>query len=386
MKFKYFLFFTLCFSIVLFSSQKKISIIDFETKQIIPQVRVIYNNEISYTNDDGFVMIPNEVKNIELFAPQYEQGVFPVNSSIELKPIYKEIQEVVIKTVDAKKIINSVLKDYDKNYEIKTSIYNGTFKTKSEIDNKLNRILVLDMDLWTLNNKYDYRKDIDQFMQVNLRNKKFDKNKKDDKNYIFNKKRNISPQEDKIKSFLQRFFLYNQLYIMDYYTKGLKINGTIINETRDVQTIKFKSDNMPDNILYYEGIMQYNKKENTISYIEVNHVQKKTEDKYLNIFDKEITVNTNLYTVTYDMFKKGEKYVPAKIMMKYEAGISLENKIYSAISIEEFIFNKHNFADKKGLSKKIDLSKSFLDNITDNSLKDSKTLLSTEEKKFVDEP
>lgn len=386
MKFKYFLFFTLCFSTVLFSSQKKISIIDFETKQIIPQVRVIYNNEISYTNDDGFVMIPNEVKNIELFAPQYEQGVFPVNSSIELKPIYKEIQEVVIKTVDAKKIINSVLKDYDKNYEIKTSIYNGTFKTKSEIDNKLNRILVLDMDLWTLNNKYDYRKDIDQFMQVNLRNKKFDKNKKDDKNYIFNKKRNISPQEDKIKSFLQRFFLYNQLYIMDYYTKGLKINGTIINETRDVQTIKFKSDNMPDNILYYEGIMQYNKKENTISYIEVNHVQKKTEDKYLNIFDKEITVNTNLYTVTYDMFKKGEKYVPAKIMMKYEAGISLENKIYSAISIEEFIFNKHNFANKKGLSKKIDLSKSFLDNITDNSLKDTKILLSTEEQKFVDEP
>lgn len=46
---------------------------------------------------------------------------------------------------------------------------------------------------------------------------------------------------------------------MDYYTKGLKINGTIIYETGDVQTIKFKSDKMPDNILYYEGVMQYNK-------------------------------------------------------------------------------------------------------------------------------
>ena len=367
-------------------SQTKIKIIDSETQKPISEVRTVYNNEISYTNDDGFAVIPRDAENIELYAPRYEKGLFSVKNIIELKPIYKEIQEVVIKSVDAKKIINSVLKDYDKNYETKTSIYNGTYKTKSEIDNKLNRLLVMDMDLWTFNNKYDYRKDIDQFMQVNLRNKKFDKNKKDDNNYIFNKKSNISPQEDKIKAFLQRFFLYNQLYIMDFYTKGLKINGTIINETGDLQTIKFKSDKMPDNILYYHGIMQYNKKENTITYIEVNHIQKKAEDKYLNIFDQEMTVNTNLYTVTYDMFKKGEKYIPAKIMMKYEANISLENKIFSAISNEEFIFQKQYFADKTGLSKKIDLSKSFLDNIKNNTIKDTKTLLSTEEQKFVDEP
>lgn len=383
MKILYILF---LFSFIFSFSQSKISIIDSETKMPIPHARVVYNSEIFYTNDDGFVIVPNQAKSVELFASRYEEGIFSVKNIIELKPIYKEIQEVVIKSVDAKKIINSVLKDYDKNYETKTSIYKGTYKTKSEVDNKLNRLLVIDIDLWALNNKYDYRKNIDQFMQINLQNKKFDKNKKDDKNYIFNKKSNISPQEDKIKAYLQRFFLYNQLYIMDYYTKGLKIIGTVVYEMGDLQMITFKSEQMSDNVLYYEGIMQYNKNENTITYIEVSHIQKNAEDKYLNISDQEITVNTNLYTVTYDMFKKGEKYIPAKIMMKYGATVSVENKTFSAISNEEFIFQKQNFTDKKGLSKKIDLSKTFLDNITDNTIKDTKTLLSNDEQRFVDEP
>ncbi|MNY34739.1 hypothetical protein D3C86_1691040 [compost metagenome] len=131
--------------------------------------------------------------------------------------------------------------------------------------------------------------------------------------------------------------------------------------------------------------MQYNKKENAIIYLKCSQTQTNTISSYTNYFDKEITTNTGLFTVTYDMYKKGEKYIPAKIIMEIEAELELENKSYPATNYREFIFRTHNFADKKGLSTKIDLKKPFADGIADNSVKDTRTLLSTEEQKFVDE-
>lgn len=375
----------LFFSSFLFS-QTKIKIIDSETQKPISDVRTVYNDEISYTNDDGFAVIPSDAENIELYAPQYEKGLFSVKNIIELKPIYKEIQEVIIKSVDAKKIIASVLKDFNKNYETKTSIYNGTLKSRSEIDNKLDRILVIDMNLWTLNNKYDYRKNADEFLQVDLKNKKFDKNKKNDKTYIFNKQDGTT-EKKYIKSFLQKFFIYDQLYAIDYYTKGVKISGNIINESGDIQTIKFRSDRTSiTDLLYFEGVIQYNKKENAIIYLQCDQKQENVTQKYSNYFDQEIIINTDLFSVTYDMYKKDGKYIPAKIIMKNSSNLILNNKIYPSVGYTEFIFRTHNFASKNGLSTKIDLDKPFGEGFIDNSIKDTKTLLSNEEQKFVDEP
>ena len=379
---KTFALFFLLFSILTFS-QKKISLVDFETKKPIPQARVVYNNEISYTNDDGLVTIPNDITSIQISSPEYGDNKYNVKDKIELKLLYKEIEEVVIRPIDAKKIIASVLREYDKNYETKTSIFNGTLKSKSDVDNELNRILVMDLDLWTLNNKFDYRKDIDEFMQINLRNKKFDKNRKDDKSYIFNVK-NSTDESKYIKSFLQRFFLYNQLLILDFHTKGFKIKGKIIYENNDVLTIDFKSDEIPNDVSIFEGTMQYNQKENTIIYLKCKQLQKNTLSKYTNYLDQEITTETSTFTVTYDMYKKGKKYIPAKIIMESDANFTIGDKTYAGTNYREFIYRTHNFADKKGLSNKIDLSKSITDAITDNTVKETKTLLSSEEQKFID--
>ena len=379
---KTFALFFLLLSIITFS-QKKISLVDFETKKPIPQARVVYNNEISYTNDDGLVTIPNDITSIQISSPEYGDNKYNVKDKIELKLLYKEIEEVVIRPIDAKKIIASVLREYDKNYETKTSIFNGTLKSKSDVDNDLNRILVMDLDLWTLNNKFDYRKDIDEFMQINLRNKKFDKNRKDDKSYIFNVK-NSTDESKYIKSFLQRFFLYNQLLILDFHTKGFKINGKIIYENNDVLTIDFKSDEIPNDVSIFEGTMQYNQKENTIIYLKCKQLQKNTLSKYTNYLDQEITTETSTFTVTYDMYKKGKKYIPAKIIMESDANFTIGDKTYAGTNYREFIYRTHNFANKKGLSNKIDLSKSITDAITDNTVKETKTLLSSEEQKFID--
>lgn len=70
----------------------------------------------------------------------------------------------------------------------------------------------MDMDLWTLNNKYDYRKDIDQFMQVNLRNKKFDKNKRMITIIFSIKKQHQSTRRQNKGIFTKIFLVQSALY------------------------------------------------------------------------------------------------------------------------------------------------------------------------------
>jgi hypothetical protein len=372
---------------IFFYSQQKISIIDSETKRPIPQVRIEFNQDIFYTNDDGIVILPSEAKVVNIFAPEYNpQNNTLLKDKIELSLKFKNIDEVLIRPVDAKKIIESVLKDYDKNYETKTSIYRGTYKSRSKIDNQLNRLLIIDMDVWSLRNKYDYKsKRTDDFLQINLRNKKYDKNKKGDKNYIFNSKSYAS--NDNITSFLERIFLYNQLYVMDFTTKNFKIIGNIINETGDIQTISFKTQNINyKGLLFFEGVFEYNKKENTIDYLKVNQHQENEIEKFTNYFDQEISANTDVFTVAYEMYKKNGKYIPSKVTMNFNINLELEKKIHPATISDEFVFSSQNFANKKGLPQKIDLSKGLNGNIIDNTIKDNAALLSTEEQAFVDEP
>lgn len=372
---------------IFFYSQQKVSVIDVETEKPIPQVRIEYDKEIFYTNDDGNVILPSEAKEINIFSAEYiGQDNASVRDTIKMSIKYKNIDTVVIRPMDAKKIIASVLNDYDKNYETKTSIFRGTYKSKSKIDDQLNRLLIIDMDIWSLNNKYDYKKKkIDDFLQINLRNKKYDKNRKGDITYIFNRKKNVT--NDNINSFLERLFLYNQLYVMDFTTKGLKIYGNIIYETGDVQTISFKSEEFNyKGLLFFDGILQYDKKENTIMYLKVNQHQENEINKFTNFLNQQVTVDTNIFTATYEMYKKDEKYLPSKVTMNFNANLELEGKSHPAVVSDEFIFQNQQLANKKGLPKRIDLNKGLIENIFDNTIKDSSSLLSTAEQAFVNEP
>jgi hypothetical protein len=92
--------------------------------------------------------------------------------------------------------------------------------------------------------------------------------------------------------------------------------------------------------------------------------------------------DTYLYTNTYDMYKKDGKYLPTKITVESFAKLLVSNKPAIGKDNFEFVFSKHQFSDKKGLSTKINLNK--LDKKSDLDSSTS-TLLSTEEQAFIDE-
>lgn len=360
-----------------------IKVIDNESNKPISNARLLSQNKIFYTNDDGNVLVSSGTKVAIVSANSYEEVkvTFPL-SVVKLKPIYKEIAEVIIQNIDTKKIIENVLINYDKNYFIKPTLYFGTYKSKSFIDENIHKLLIADMKIWALNNKFINDKNIDNYIQIGLNSIRFYKNRKTENNYPYSRK-GIRDKND-INSFLSRIFMYNQLYLMSYYTKNLKINGRVINETGDIQEILFKSENMADDVLYYEGKMIYNKKDNAIAYLEVNQIQRKAIRKYKNTFDEDIETNTNNFIISYDFVKENGKYIISKINTNYLADLLYKSQSHSATVSEEFIFQTH-LENKKGITNKIDVTKDIIDNISNNEVKENKTLLSSEEQNFIDE-
>ena len=385
MKSIYSIFSLLFFFLFYTQSYINVKIIDSESRTPIREAKIISNNEVLYTNDDGNALVPSQNKEIIVSAISYEEiNVKMPVSEIELSPIYRSIEEVEIKAVDVKSIIEKVLYFYDKNYLINSTLYSGTYKERSYVDNEIHKLLIADINLWTLENKFDYKKEnMDSFVQMNLDNIRYYKTRKEEANYPFSQKG--TKDKNDIKAFVQRFFLYNQLFIMHYYTKNLKFKGNIINSNGDIQEITFKSENMPDEVLYYEGKMLYNKKNNAITFLEVNHIQPKTIRNFKNNLDKDISINTISFKIIYDFIKENGKYIPSKIDMDYIADVNYENKNHPMIQSKEFIFHTHNKVDGKGILNKIDLSKNLTDNVPTKEVKESKTLLSNEEQKFVDE-
>jgi len=373
------------FSLLYTQSYTTIKVIDSESNAPIREAKIISNNEIFYTNDDGNALIPSQSNTIIVSAISYEETkVKLLISEIKLSPIYRSIEGVEIKRINVKSIIEKVLSSYDKNYLVKTTVYKGTYKERTYIDNEIHTLLIADINLWTLNNKFNYRKEkMDSFVQMNLNDIRYYKTRREDANYLFSMKG--SKDKNDVKSFVQRLFLYNQLYIMHYFTKNLRINGTVTRSKGEIQEIMFKSGNMPDEVLYYEGKMLYNKKDNAITYLEVNHIQPKTIRNFKNNLDKDVRTNTTRFKIIYDFIKEDGKYIPSKIGMDYIANIYYEDKEYPTLQAKEFIFRTRKVTNTKGLSDKIDLSKNITDNIITEELKEIKPLLSNEEKQFIDE-
>jgi hypothetical protein len=365
-------------------SYVSIKIVDAVSQKPIVRAKVIDEDKIFYTNDDGNLLIPSDNEKLKISAPSFEEKFvqMPV-SKIELNPKFNNIETVNIRRIDAKKIIEEVLKDYNKNYLISTTIYNGTYSSKIYVNDKIQSLLIADINLWTLNNKFDYKKKYDDFIQLNLNDLKCYKTITDGKNYPYS----IKGQEKKedIMSFVSRFFLYNQLSIMSYNTKNLKINGKIINEIGDIQEISFKSDFVEKEGLTFEGTFLYNKKQNVIIYLKVNQLQTITTRKYKNNFDEDISFNTSKYTIEYDMEEENKKYFPTRINMDYVGNIEYKNQKLSMYQTKQYIFRTHQESDKKGLVNRIDFNKKLSDNLPTNEIKESKILLSKEEQKFIDE-
>lgn len=365
------------------ASQQKIKILDRETQMPINNARLIVDDLVTYTNDDGEVEIPfNKTSNslILVSAPSYEDSYIIGNESeTYLQPKYKEIEEVVITKSNLYDIILKTLDNYSTYYDINNSLYNAQFKDKLLIDSKINSLSISDIKIWALDNQFDFRyNDLNRFLQISIDKVRY--YKVDNSEINFKKFTN----EKAIKSFNTRIFLNGKLILLKRALKGVSVKSDIIYEDDKMKKISFQSNGSIQEGISFRGIIEVNKIDQAISHIEVEQIQKHSIKKYKSDRDR-FTLNTKSVLVTYDFYKKDGKYIPSRY-------VCIQKGVFEHKGIEkefhrtrEIIFSSKKTVLQKGLINKIDMSKDIISYIPDVKVVQNKSLLSTQEQKFIDE-
>lgn len=366
-------------------SAQKIQIVDAENNQPIANARIVLSDQLLYTNEDGFAPLESSAQNFEVSASGFQkENISNFQSVVRLKPYMRDIEEVKIINVDIKNLFEDLLKNYHKRYYDDPSLYDITFKSKGFNNDKLYFMVIAEAKLWsksnTYNYKYGYKKEYDEMLQMQLNNVKY--YKKNESKSIFNTKTKEINHEE-IGNFFFNFELNRILVNMRM--KGSKSVGRLLSEDGDLQLIgvKIKSENG----IEIEGEITYDKKDKVVTLYDLNYIQGGFPPyKRTNTDGKEFDFQAGNANVTFDFYKKDGKYIQAlkktsgeKFFVMYDG--KKDEKKFST----EIIYNTFAKSNKKGLTSKVDLTKSIWENVPVKEDKESAVLLSKEEQEFINQ-
>jgi hypothetical protein len=373
--------------LILFSvsiQAQKLQVLDAENGKPLFNARIIIQDQILYTNDDGFATVESTAANIEVSAVGYNKvNLALYKSTIKLKPSVRELDEVKIRSVDLKSLFEDLHQNYNKRYYDKPSVYDITYKSKSFNNDQLFFMVITEAKLWTKSNSYNYkdgiRKKYDDILQIQLNNVKYKKEAKSDA--LFNAKTNDFNHAD----MGDYFFSFEVSRILgNMKLKESKSSGKILAEDGDEQLIKVKVKS--ENGIIIEGEFKYNKADKAITFYSMNYQQAGYKPyNRTNTDGKEFQYQLGDVLVTYEFYKKNGTYLPS---MKRKEGskfyVIYEDKKDERKAVTEIIYNTFRESTKKGLENRVDFSKSIWENILVKDDKENTILLSKEEQEFVD--
>ena len=373
--------------LILFSvsiQAQKLQVLDAENGKPLFNARIIIQDQILYTNDDGFAPVESTAANIEVSAVGYNKvNLALYKSTIKLKPSVRELDEVKIRSVDLKSLFEDLHQNYNKRYYDKPSVYDITYKSKSFNNDQLFFMVITEAKLWTKSNSYNYkdgiRKKYDDILQIQLNNVKYKKEAKSDA--LFNAKTNDFNHAD----MGDYFFSFEVSRILgNMKLKESKSSGKILAEDGDEQLIKVKVKS--ENGIMIEGEFKYNKADKAITFYSMNYQQAGYKPyNRTNTDGKEFQYQLGDVLVTYEFYKKNGTYLPS---MKRKEGskfyVIYEDKKDERKAVTEIIYNTFRESTKKGLENRVDFSKSIWENILVKDDKENTILLSKEEQEFVD--
>ena len=363
MKYLQLLFFL--FSGFLFSQNlKKIKVIDSQDSKPISNVRLLFSNEVVYSNDDGFALIPENVKNLETSKSGYQtEKLNKVSEIISLTPLYQDIEEVKIVNIDVKKIFKDVSNRYSEIYYDKSAIYDVTFKQRAFENNDMKLLMIAHGKFWSRDGSYNskeaFNNKFDNFVQLQIDDLRYLKSKPYE-NFIKVKK------QDKGHDYIGSLFFSYELFNINRFIgfKKSLTTGRLIHENKEEQEISFSIKT--DQNLLYRGRITYNKKDKAITYYEMNFRQsnfppEKMKDEngkekeiteelkspivsYFNVFNAEQIENIPENTSSNEIFRNNE--LAEKLINNSEAKINYvftDNAYYSRYEDKIIMPNRKYF-------------------------------------------
>lgn len=349
------LFFLFSFSLFQAQSLKRVKIEDAETGKPIPNARIIHADQIFYANDDGFISLPKNSRDLEVSVSGYETLKNVRSSSIfKLKPLYNDIDEIKIVSIDIKKILADVYKNFADRYYHKAALYDITYSQKSFENDKMKLLMVADGKFWTRDGEYNakeaFNKKHDQFVQLQIDTLRFFKLEKND----FDIK--VKPKKVVHEPVGTMFFSYELFYMLRRAKmKDAVVSGKLLYENKSEQEIFYKIKLKDDNS--YSGKIIYNKVDKVITYYEMNFDQRNFKPQIFKDEDgAEYEYKAPNGTYIYDFYKSGGKYVPAKISIRYDGTeYTMGEKVFRYRTAHDIIFKNFTKTETTGLEKPVEI-------------------------------
>ncbi|MFC4164212.1 hypothetical protein ACFOWU_11125 [Epilithonimonas zeae] len=371
------------FPIIVFS-QQKIKIVDSETSKPIPNARIISNQNVYYSNDDGYILLPENSDKQEISAIGYlSETVKNYKPIISLKPKYQNIDELKIVSIDIKKLLKDVSDNYSKIYYDQPQLYDITIKQRAFENNQMKLLMIADGKFWSKDGTYYPKEAInnrfDNFVQLQIDDLRYLKSETYE-NKIKIKKQNTT--QDNIGDLFLSFELLRTLRFAEL--KRSKTSGKLLDDNGTEQDISFLIK--LDSTHIYKGRILYNKIDKAITHFDLHFNQSSTKPLPLKDEDGvEYLVQLGDGILSFDYYKNGDKYVPSKI------GFVVENlktfvgdKIYEKRSAREIIFKNFAKSDSKGVQNPVKINQDYWQYLK-MSYDKGDILLSKEEEEFINE-
>lgn len=371
------------FSTFLYS--QKIQIVDAENGKPIGNARIVLSDQLVYTNEDGFAPVDENSKDFEVSASGFKkEKIKSFSSVVKLHPAFKDIEEVKIVSVDIKKLLEDVFKNYQKRYYEEPSLYDVVIKQKSFDNGKLHFMAISEAKLWSKYNWYNYKdgfnKRYDNILQLQLNNVKYLKINKSDS--VFSARVEEFSHQD-----MGNFFFNYELNrtIMFIKSHQAKYSGTIVSEEDGEQLINFKIKVLRG--INIEGILKYNKADKVITFFKTDYeMDDLPVEKKVSTDGRAFDYKYGNATMTYDFYKKDGIYLPA--LNRFETDnytMFYKDETHVKKAVREIVYNTFAKSDDRGVSPKVDFGKSIWLNVPVKDDKETTVLLSAEEQEFVNQ-
>lgn len=367
-----------------FFFSQKIQIVENVTSKPIANARIITEGKIYYTNDEGYGLLGEHSKNLEISAFGYEttkENEF--KSIIKLNPVYKDIDEIKIVSIDFQKILKNVSDHYSEIYYDRPIIYDVTVKQKQFENDSLKMLMVADGKFWSKDGQY-YAKDafknnFNNFVQLENSHLRFLKTEPSE-NKVQVKKSTVS--HDNIGDMFLSYELWRTLSLSK--KKHAKISGRLLYENVDEQEISYSIKS--DSTYIYTGKILYNKKDKAITHFEIEFNQSNSEPiKYKDINGKDFYRQLGDGIIMFDYYKKDGKYFPSKISFNTDGFKTItDTESFEYSSARDIIFKSFQKTDENGLENPVKINEAYWKDLKISANK-GEILLTKEEQEFTDE-
>jgi len=366
---------------------KEFIVADSLTKKPLSAVSAFFytTNEGSITNSDGKVKVffINNTDTLTLSHVGYEPKNILLKDfikvdTIRLTPSSILLKEVAVYSMDLKKKLADLLKNYDKLYPSQPISYDCTFKESAKVNDTLARLTQVQLKWYDKNYRLDFTKPFYKQNQASLTSIDYSKLAADDSD--------LSK-----KGFIENKILFNLLHL-NFYTlilnRGIDLSIQSVDKYTNYTKVIFSTSIVEKGeiVMYLnDGIIYFDNESGAIIEIDFNYDYNNHGENSTSLKDKiPYTSKTKRHHVKLT-FKKLEdnKWGISTLQSVLDGELYYNNKRYDFQTTQDFLITTIKKGRQIPVKEQIDLTKPFYENLPLNKNVVSKILLTNEEEAFM---